>query len=130
MLSVAKMNITANGRKTVGQVQEEFNLKYPYLKIDFYLGSPDGQIKTPLLPEVGLNSYKPSISKTTKIVVKPEHTIEQLKDKFFKTFGINILILTQSGDNWIEASKSDYWSIEYQNEHAERLNLKISRFED
>ena len=83
-----------------------------------------------IYPETKLQTYRPKSAKTTKVVIKPTHTIEELRDKFFNTFGLVILILTQSGTTWAKASKTDYWSIEYQNDHAERLNRKIGMFNE
>ncbi len=122
------MNITANGTKSIREVQEEFNLNYPYLKIEFYKGLNDE--RELVYPESKLQTYRPARAKTTKVVIKPQHTIEDLRDKFYNAFELVILILTQSGTTWTNASKTDYWSIEYQNEHAERLNRKIGMFNE
>ena len=122
------MNITANGTKSIRDVQEEFNLKYPYLKIEFYKDLNES--KEFIHPDTKLYTHRPIEAKTTKVVIKPTHTIEELRDKFSNTFGLIILILTQSGSTWAKASKTDYWSVEYQNEHAERLNRKIGMFNE
>ena len=116
------MTIIAKGEKTVGELQEEFSMKYPYLKIEFYV---ENEAQHPVPQNTRLDfALKTQVS--MKMLIKPQHTIQDIIRKFKDKYNICISIMAQSDKTWVQVTKADYWSLEYQNDHAQRLNMKIN----
>lgn len=120
--------------KTIKEVQEEFNLNYPFLRIEFLNEpivekSPVDQLYSMQISEKDIiGQYAAGLS-SKELIILPEETIAEVEKKFSDIFNIKILILCQSGNTWVKAMKANYWSLAYQNEHAERLNGKIGNFD-
>jgi len=122
------------GNKSLRDVQEEFNMNYPFLRIEFLNESANSEGPMDMLKNFD-SSAKDQIGhfalsySGNELEILPEQTITELEEKFREVFNANIQVLCQSGNDWVKAMKRNYWSLAYQNEHAERLNGMLGNME-
>ena len=115
------------GAETTKDIQDEFNLNFPFLRIEFLKEKIAKEGPVDIFKEMGddkKNRIGDFITSglNNEVEILPEQTIAELEEKFREVFNLNIEILSQSGNKWVKAMKTKYWSLAYQNEHAERLN--------
>lgn len=114
-----------NDSKTIKEIQNEFNDKFPYLKIEFYKvvhqegeGSPNSiqwKPNTPIrLIRYNHNSGDLSINGHLKV-----GTLEQ---KIEKQFGLHAQVFYQSGEVWLQTIRTDNWTLTEQNERAKSFS--------
>lgn len=110
----------------IKNIQNEFNIFYPFLKIDFlkdntankkYLQktekiNPDEQIKI-----IG------KINRACEINVSRQTTVAGVKKDFKEILGLTVEVYRKSGNVWIETSLTDDWTLEQQNKEGEQISL-------
>ena len=111
--------------KTIQATQEEFNNKFPYLKIEFYAhehkdheGSPNKdkleQILTIGQARTKMNEGDLSIHANQKV-----STLEQ---NFHDIYGLNVQVFRKAGNIWLQTTTTDNWTLHKQNEKGELAN--------
>jgi hypothetical protein len=121
------MKITINDNRKIYAIQEEFNQKFPFLKIEFYSkahtlnGTPSKKIvkhgnKT--IGECRTEHNKGEIS------ISGEMTIADLKQRFGDVYGLSIRILRKSENDWVDTNISKGLTINLQNENGKENSKK------
>lgn len=102
----------------VGYVQHEFNVLYPFLKIDF---------KRNDIKRIRTQAFE-KFNASHKIDVDKHRTVAEIKKDFKDLLGLTIEIFRKSGNVWIETSLTDDWTLERQNREAEFLAEHTAKF--
>lgn len=117
------MEIYLSNDITISEIQKEFNMLFPFLKIGFFSKSHkpfEGSIKKSILsPETKLKALK---KEKAEVHISPGMTVNELEQLFKNKFGLNVQIFRKSGKSWLETTVTDSWTLEKQNEEGKELN--------
>jgi len=123
--NLPEMNLIIRPENRIQEIQMEFNTLYPYLKVEFYR-----PILTPgKFPNRGqrIEGYEPvrkysKIEKPCYLALNSTRTIYEVESDFQNVFALAAEIYRKSGNNWIETSLTDQWTLEHQNREGELLS--------
>ena len=103
---------------SIRELNREFNLFFPCLRLDFYFTQQDiiesaketvkqkGQAK---LSEIS-DRFSGGV-----LFFKPVTTIKEFVHKMNKVHGLQVRLLRRSGDIWIEANESEEMTLQFEN---------------
>jgi hypothetical protein len=109
--------------KTIGQIQEEFNNIFPYLRIQFFKEShnenegsrPDLMVKN----TTQLFSVSPT---NQKLEILGSMKVSELENLFKHKYKLNIQVFRKSGNAWLETTVTDSWTLDKQNQEGIELS--------
>ena len=105
------MKLFIDDKKSFQYAQHTFNLRYPYLKIDF------------IRPPVGdTNPLSRRQGNGGTISIEGHRTVDQIIKGFEDIFGLSMMIRRRSGNVWIETSLTADWTLERQNREGELIS--------
>lgn len=116
------MRLKISKNSTVGELKQEFNSHYPYLKLEFL---PQYNIATAKGERVADDSS--TLSSITAhlmengILVHDLMKVSDLQSKF-KKHNLNVQIYRLSGKVWMETNMTDRWSLKKQNDLAKEIS--------
>ena len=122
------MTIQLLKNRVIGDVQQDFNELYPFLRIDFYrqvAGRLGSSVRQKLNKSVRLSAA--GRLQEGDLEVEDSTTVGQLEKNFREQFGLNVQVSRKSGPIWLETTMTDNWTLKQQNEHGQgivRLRLK------
>ena len=109
----------------IKDIQNEFQNKYPFLKLEFYKSRKDAsgyndkfEKLSPFLPVFSMNSEAIPF----ELFLSEDKKVSDLKQIFKETLGCNILIFRKSGNHWIETSFTEDWTLKQQNEEGKLMS--------
>lgn len=115
------MKLDFSKERAVGDVQEDFNMQYPFLKLEFYKDDDLPVVikkhlsRSTLLTTAGLN-------KNGFLEITDEMTVGEL-EKDFLEFGLLAQVSRKAGFIWLETTMTDNWSLRKQNEYGREISL-------
>jgi hypothetical protein len=105
-------------------LQSEFNLKLPYLKIEFYKsphkageGSEQGMLVDPYTKIKEASS----VDSSGELVLNPEMTVANFEGLLNEQFGLNAQVFRKSQGVWLQTTATDDWTLSKQNEAGQRV---------
>lgn len=119
------MKLLINDHRKIFAIQEDFDILFPYLKLEFFskpqrVGSiPSGKpIKHPskTLGECRV------IHNKGKLTVTSQMTVSELVNNFSDVYGLTVKIFRKSGKAFLETTVTDKWTLEEQNKQGEELS--------
>ncbi len=119
------MEIIITDNKYIREVQEEFQKKFPYLKIEFFRNtSKNGSstIKSQIIPgkmAVGMVRHTHADG---ALNIDGSRTVEEIENDFQNKFGLSVEIFRKSGNMWIETTLTHHWSLLRQNHEGQQLS--------
>ena len=112
------MQLLSIGEDTrIGEIKNDFNQEYPFLRIDFLRGNSHGKIRAEEFEKLKI------VNKIEAIDINKQRTVAEIKKDFKDFFGLTAEIFRKSGNVWIETSLTDDWTLEQQNSEAEYLSV-------
>ena len=121
------MTILITSDRLIKDVQEEFNNKFPFLKIEFFRKSyrfmPFKNKKDSLsnLLSFGKAYWKNNMG---QMEITPLMTVKELENKCEEQFGILMQVYRKSGNVWLETSMTDNWTIKQQNDQGSEITMQ------
>jgi hypothetical protein len=115
------MTIHINDNRTLQQIQEEFNTRFPLLKIEFFAyphGQGGGSAKAEMLAANTVLKSLPSAHVDGELIVTGDMTVAQLEKAFREHFGLNAQVFRLSGRAWLETTVTDSWTLTEQSRQA------------
>ena len=113
------MKIHLLKNNTIGEIQEVFSEKFPYLKLVFftkphkaYKGSPAKFLISDRNITLGSLEKKPH---SGDLYIEPEMPTWQVERLFEEEFGLHVQVFRKSGNTWLETSVTDDLTLEEQN---------------
>lgn len=119
------MTLSVTEEKKISDLQADFNVLYPFLKLEFFQGKdnrnqPVRQIQSSAkLGDVIFAIQEGSIQLSDSMTVKELETI------FNERFGIQAQVFRKSGNIWLETTMTDKWTLKNQNDHGREISSKI-----
>lgn len=113
------MTVQVAQEKTIGQIQEEFNKQYPYLKLVFFSKKHEAYKGSPA--KFMINDRDLVLGDIEK---KPHNGVLYLEDNmptwqverlFEEEYGLHVQVFRKSGNTWLETSVTDDLTLEEQN---------------
>jgi len=108
--------------KTIHDIQRDFNLRFPYLKLEFYNPGDPARVKKHL-PHYTLLSDAGLINGNTIMEVENGMTVAELEKRDRNEYGLAVQVSRKSGLVWLETTMTDNWPLEKQNEHGKEISL-------
>lgn len=113
-------NINMGQCFVLGDIQEAFSKKYPFLKIDFFeIDKVTNTAKSSLLDINTKLTKLTSQDELTGINMGHNRTVAELAEDFFNMLGLVVEISRKSGKVWSVTKLTDSWTLETQNSAAE-----------
>lgn len=124
------MKIKINSRKSIAEIQDEFNTVFPYLKLEFFSKphlSGSGSPKKYMVPNTKtVGEFKSFHEPQNEILIIPSMTVKMLEESFNTLYGLSVQVFRKSGKIWLETTITDNWTLEEQNTQGEELSKKIA----
>jgi hypothetical protein len=109
-------------RKKLKDIQQEFNEKFPYLKLEFYEGKHQSGMPSPpgnqLDPELTLGQAR-KLHSEGDLSIDGHLKVATLEDRFWEVYGLNVQVFRLSGNLWLQTSTTDQWTLTEQNRKGE-----------
>ncbi len=107
-------------------IQEQFSLEYPYLKLDFLKSvtvMPGKQIKTEkVCADDQISSYYRDLTRGD-VTIPIDKKITQVISEMENLLCLKVIVLRRSGNVWIETMLTKDWTLEQQNREGEYLSF-------
>lgn len=118
---MTKLVLTKNNK--IGDVQQNFNTAYPFLKLDFHSSNRlnSSLPKRTLFPTSSLQSA--GLKNEGEFEIHDDMTVGEVEQSFKRLFGLNIQVSRKAGMIWLETTKTDKWSLQKQNEHGREISI-------
>ena len=117
-----EMHITDN--KLIQDLQEEFNLLFPYLKIEFFSITSKGKENPKILSPLQAVGQSRKKREDGVLLLNSHMTVTAFEKEMSERFGLLVQVFRQSGKMWIETSLTDSWTLERQNAEGYELSGK------
>jgi hypothetical protein len=119
------MTITITKDRIIKDIQKEFNLEFPFLKIEFFkkgYHTRTAYKETGLSHEmmVGLNNLGSSLE---GLQITGSMTVKELERKCEEALGLSVQVYRKSGNLWLETTMTDNWTLDQQNENGRQISL-------
>jgi hypothetical protein len=110
--------------RSIGDIQKEFNLLFPFLRLEFYRADESNLVNPKrFLPEKYMLQYAGHSPKEGDICVYGDMTVSQLEQEFLSLFGLGVQVKRKSGNLWLETTMTDNWTLKKQNEHGKEISV-------
>ena len=122
------MRLAVKGERLISEVQHDFSLAYPFLKIEFF---KNGNTRRERYAFEKLISNKLRI-KDARYLNKHEGELEfddkttvlELEKNFMDQFGLAVQVFRKSGNIWLETTITDNWTLKRQNDHGREISTE------
>ena len=122
MKKVIKMKITK--KRSVKDLKIEFRNMFPKLKIEFYTRKHDhfeGSKEKELIgDDILLGDLNPELEDGT-FEIKENMLVDEFETQIDDKFGLHTQVFRKSGNQWLQTSITDNWSLEKQERKAEQI---------
>jgi hypothetical protein len=121
------MHLKITPNKQVGELVEEFQQFFPYLKLSFY-SSKDGVNGHGKGKPVNAQTTLKEISRNIAdgvVDVSGGVSVRQLEKTFNDSFFLNVQVQRRSGNIWLETTITDNWTLEHQNDHGRDITANM-----
>lgn len=99
---------------TVLDVQKRFKEEYSLLDIKFYSVEHDHYLGSAKKDEVDENHMLISLNSSLvdgNVDISPSITVDEMETSFEKDFGLHVQVFRKSGDQWLQTSVTDHWTL-------------------
>jgi hypothetical protein len=119
------MKMLIDGSRLLQDVQQEFNLAYPFLKIEFFRphngtavqSSAANMLKHPMPISAARRLQKDGIME-----IYDDTKVSEVENQFRDIYGLHAQVFRKSGNIWLETTMSDGWTLQRQNEHGREIS--------
>lgn len=122
------MKIHVDDTRLISEIQEEFNSKFPFLKIEFFKKPHSAGQASPLSEMLAADSSLAkwrTVHNAGDIEITPETSVETVEAEFQNKFGLSAQIFRKSGAVWLETSATDGWKLKDQNEQGAFMEQEV-----
>lgn len=102
----------------LSSVQKRFNDMFPYLKLEFFKGSPKKSLNSELIL-----GYVHKDTRKGELFITQLTLVKDLEKNFFDLFKIGVTVLRRSGKSWLETRFTNDWSLSQQNKEGRELSI-------
>ena len=124
------MKLKIDDTKEISAIQKEFNLLFPYLKLEFfkhthgiYQASPK---KDMLNANLTLKQFR-NKHQSGELMIQESMKVSELEHAFQALFNLSAQVFRKSAGSWIETSVTDDWTLKQQNDEGKDLSDFMGR---
>lgn len=125
MATAVRMKIEITDKRTISEIQDEFNKAFPYLKVEFFTKTHKeraGTAKKYIIANTKTLGECRTLHTNGAFFIVPKMTVLELEKEFNKTYGLSVQLFRKSGKAWLETTVTDGWTLEEQNNEGESLS--------
>jgi hypothetical protein len=119
------MMLQIDKKSSLSSIQKEFNIFYPFLKVEFFKRVPADQpvYKTELFSVNESRRYLDGFyDGSISIDIGRKRTVMDVEKEFEKMLGLSARIYRKSGNVWVETTLTNDWPLEEQNEEGKEIS--------
>lgn len=117
------MQLTINNDQTIEDINNDFMSEFPYLKIQFFKHCHKENIGSPKKEMIPVTTKLKAINHINGVMIVSEDQTVQEVEQFFKLhFNLNVQVFRKSGNNWLETTLTDSWTLKKQNQEGMELS--------
>lgn len=117
-------SLAIDSGQTMQKLQYEFNMYFPFLKIEFIRDSIKKGSRDPknliIITNEKIGKIQ-LINKSGKISFNDHTTVNKLEEKFLNEFGLNVQVYRKSGSIWLVTTSTDEWTLKQQNDEGKSI---------
>ena len=121
------MLLTINGDRFVKDIQLDFSIVYPYLKLEFFRinGMHKNQAvkQNQIKHDQQLRFAKGVDIRKGDLLIEDSMSVAELEKAFRDKFGLLTQVFRRSGNIWLETTITDSWSLKQQNELGKEITM-------
>ncbi|MEX2596920.1 MAG: hypothetical protein WEC59_08320 [Salibacteraceae bacterium] len=110
--------------KTIGEIQNDFQEHFPFLKLAFYKAKhEEGQGSTEkdkLAANLTIGEAR-NRDNEGELSIHGNQKVSTLEQAFHEIFGLNAQVFRKSKGLWLQTTSTDNWTLSEQNRTAEEL---------
>ncbi|MFT3682169.1 MAG: hypothetical protein QM791_17980 [Ferruginibacter sp.] len=119
------MHLEINGERVIKDIQADFNLAYPYLKIEFFNSAVQYHNYVPQQKTENILPLKNILRNKiipVSVEITDQMTVTELESIFMQRFGLYAQVFRKSGGIWLETTLTDKWTLKQQNDHGREIS--------
>lgn len=119
------MEIIITDNKYIREIQEEFQKKFPFLKIEFLKNSiknGSSSLKSQLISGKMTVGMVRHIHPEGALNIDGSRSVEEIENDFQNKFGLSAQVFRKSGSMWIETTLTHHWSLLRQNFEGQQMS--------
>ena len=119
------MEIIITDNKYIKEIQEEFQRRFPYLKIEFFRNATQKGSSTPksqIIPGKMAIGMVRHTHVEGALNIDGSRSVEEIENDFQNKFGLSVEIFRKSGNMWIETTLTHHWSLLRQNFEGQQMS--------
>jgi hypothetical protein len=120
-----KINIEASS--TIAEVQQAFHKHFPFLKIEFYRDGHqqgEGSLKDNTLDSHEVLGEVYPHFKSGVLQLSEDMKVSELENSFSNDFNASVQVFHQSGNIWLQTTRTDHLTLAAQNDSAKDKGLR------
>jgi hypothetical protein len=121
------MRLSIYGDKLISEVQKQFAVTYPFLKVEFFKNCHSRHILHPMHAQFAHNLKLKDAWIRRKaegdLEINDVMTVTELENTFSEQFGLTAQVFRRSGNIWLETSITNGWTLKQQNDHGREITV-------
>lgn len=119
------MHLHIEPNRLISEIQKEFNIMFPFLKIEFFnnksMSRSDFSAKQIIAPTRKIGDSQLALLNGS-IEIEPEMKVNELEALFKDQFHLAVQVFRKSGNLWLETTMTDNWTLQQQNNHGREIS--------
>ncbi|MBP6624047.1 MAG: hypothetical protein KA198_02680 [Chitinophagaceae bacterium] len=111
--------------QTLQQLQEQFQQKFSSLALAFYAKKhADGEVSQ-VADQLNMHLFVKDVQQKDhegSVALNDEMTVETFEHICALHFGLYVQVLRKSGQQWLQTTRTDHWTLAKQQEEAELMH--------
>lgn len=121
------MLLMINGDRLVKDIQLDFSMAYPFLKLEFFrkngLHKNQAQKLNRIKHDQQLKLAKGLDIQKGELLIEDSMSVAELEKAFRDKFGLQTQVFRRSGNIWLETTITDGWSLKQQNDLGREISI-------
>src|SRR5215471_17977710 len=120
------MQLKIYGERMIKEVQRDFSLAYPFLKLEFFknglIRRERYAVHTRLPENVKVKEAWFRKKEESVLELNNSMTVLQLENALMDRYSLSAQVYRRAGNLWLETTLTDNWSLKQQNDHGQELS--------
>ena len=120
------MRLSVKEERLISEVQQDFSLTYPFLKIEFFKNGNTRRERyafEKMIPHhLHVKDARSLNHGEGELDFDDKTTVLDLEKAFMDQFGLSVQVFRRSGNLWLETTITDNWTLKQQNDHGREIS--------
>lgn len=124
------MQLHIKSDRYIWELQKDFNLEFPYLKLEFFSRPHSANQPSPAKKIISAQHRISELAKKPLSDILPiseSMSVANLESAFLNQYGLSVQVFRKSGNIWLETTMTDSWSLKQQNDHGKEITVGVPR---